>query len=152
MHEAGQSSIIGGAGEQQRRSVAWNVEDVEEFVLRSLEEKIGKHEGVHVLEKRVFSPTKCRLVIGLGVGQLAQEGAESGRQTTTRVTVKNVKRHSIPLSRVFLWCLQDPLGCIEEYSVGEPTFEQVFLKFAEEQEVLEAKRNHLEALAKQATA
>ncbi|CAD7968992.1 unnamed protein product [Amoebophrya sp. A25] len=52
-------------------------------------------------------------------------------------------RKKIKLSAVFAWCSEDPLHILEDYGLGEPTLEQVFLKFAREQEVLDARREEV---------
>ena len=50
----------------------------------------------------------------------------------------------VRLAPIFQWCVDDPLGILEDYALGEPTLEQVFLKFARRQELLEALREREE--------
>lgn len=57
-----------------------------------------------------------------------------GAQTTTAP-------HNIRLAPIFRWCVEDPLHVIEDYALGEPTLEQVFLKFARRQELLDLTRD-----------
>ncbi|CAD7944790.1 unnamed protein product [Amoebophrya sp. A120] len=62
--------------------------------------------------------------------------SSSGSGTTTRGSSRRDK-NKVKLASLFRWCIEDPLQIIEDYALGEPTMEQVFLKFAKEQEILE---------------
>ena len=65
-------------------------------------------ESMHVLENIKVSSSRAKIVIGLG---------------------------SVKLGPIFRWCReQERLGIVEDYSLGEPTLEQVFLEFAKQQE------------------
>ncbi|CAD7934698.1 unnamed protein product [Amoebophrya sp. A120] len=75
-----------------------------------------------LLEKLSFSPTRIRLVLSFE------------------------KTDRIKISEVFRWVVRDQLNIIEDYGLGEPTLEQVFLTFAKEQEEADAERDLQEAL------
>mmetsp|Transcript_9172 Transcript_9172/g.22484 ORF Transcript_9172/g.22484 Transcript_9172/m.22484 type:complete len:818 (+) Transcript_9172:518-2971(+) len=75
---------------------------------------------VRVLEKMWFTGGKTRLKLVLGLGQSLHE------------------KRALNLAAIFQWILADPLKIIEDHSLGEPTLEQVFLKFAKEQEFIDA--------------
>ncbi|CAD7959173.1 unnamed protein product [Amoebophrya sp. A120] len=63
------------------------------------------------------------------------QGARRG-SLAAKFMQKDKKRllRQVNLAGVFRWCAEDPLNIIEDYSFGEPTLEQVFLKFAKQQE------------------
>ncbi|CAD7924210.1 unnamed protein product [Amoebophrya sp. A120] len=105
-----------------------SVETVEMFLVDSLMSyNIGIPRGeIHVLEKTPISSARVRLCLGLGVHVDRAGAAAKGGQGN---------KSSLRLSSVFKWCVQDPLKIIEDFGVGEPTLEQVFLKFAKEQEL-----------------
>ncbi|CAD7966528.1 unnamed protein product [Amoebophrya sp. A120] len=98
------------------------MEDCECFVVDSLLAECADlslaREDIRLLEKVPFSDIRVRLIFTLGGG--------------------GKKPH---LASVFRWCLENSMKkYIEDYGFGEPTLEQVFLKFAREQELLDAKR------------
>lgn len=62
----------------------------------------------------------------------SQSESHPGQRTTTKQKVQ--------LAPIFRWCVEDPLNIIQDYALGEPTLEQVFLKFARRQELLDAMR------------
>jgi len=107
------------AGESVLTSIS--TENVAILVQRSLEEFTLKNatsnaptentgSTLKLLEYNVFSETRCRMTFSLGAG--AQ------------------------ISRVFHWCTKNAHGIVQDYSLGQPTLEQVFLKFARQQEAL----------------
>eukprot|EP00392_Amoebophrya_sp_AT5.2_P015334 g15536.t1 len=87
-------------------------------------------------------------------------GASSQLSSIRLQRRSSVSLKKLDLAAVFRWCVKDtpgdqlvslsitdPVGVLEDYSFGEPTLEQVFLKFAREQEFLEAAKEQLLAAA-----
>lgn len=114
-------------------------------------------DNLEILENVEITPGRVRLVFGLGV----VEGAVAGRLSTTSnvepdarlsgrrsSTGEKLARqssiktdHDSTLGAMFRWATRDPLGIIEDYGVGEPTLEQVFLRFANQQERIDEQRD-----------
>eukprot|EP00392_Amoebophrya_sp_AT5.2_P009500 g9528.t1 len=94
-------------------SLQQKVDAVSDSIARSLYES-KSHGGnkFFVLEQQAFSNARFRLVFA-------------------------VDRSALELSKLVSWCLEDPLACIDDFVIGEPTIEQIFLKFAAKQEALE---------------
>eukprot|EP00392_Amoebophrya_sp_AT5.2_P002932 g2937.t1 len=65
-----------------------------------------------VLEQHAFSQSRFRVVFG-------------------------VDRGSLDMGKLFALCWEDRLECIDDFMIGEPTIEQIFLKFAAKQEALD---------------
>lgn len=107
----------------QRRSVhEADVTPIADATLDSLESAGVRINKIVLLEGAAMSPTRVRLVFGLGHDDLEQDPASQDDDQSEQ------------LAQIFRWCVKDPLGNIEDYGIGEPTMEQVFLRFATEQE------------------
>lgn len=81
-----------------------------------------------VMEKNAFTSTRVKLVLGLGKNDKTK-------------SPKSGKAKRIRLGKIFTWCSLNSLGIIEDYAIGQPTLEQVFLKFAQQQEALEMEQD-----------
>lgn len=92
----------------------YDTETIEHKIMDSLA-KMTQLTNLVVMEKAVFSKLRMKLVLGLGNG--------AGQK--------------IRLGRIFQWCNNDSMEIIEDYALGQPTLEQVFLKFAKQQEEID---------------
>ena len=128
---------------------AVDLENVEDLVIANLCDYIwGENQANHeshdfkLLEKNIFTATRAKLVIGLGVIQSKTRASNAGSPKAARKNKKASTASSedggkIHLGKIFQWCHANRLEIIEDYALGQPTLEQVFLKFARKQEELE---------------
>lgn len=89
-----------------------------------------------VLEKNVFTETRIKLVLGLSPPSSSNNTSDneggSGLPKSKREKIRKIR-----LGKIFTWCNRNSMNIIEDYAIGQPTLEQVFLKFAKQQEELE---------------
>jgi len=89
------------------------VDRVSESIASALYNDKGKRgKKLFALEQHAFSNARFRVVFG-------------------------VDRANLELAKLFAWCQADPLACVDDFMIGEPTIEQIFLKFAAKQEALD---------------
>eukprot|EP00392_Amoebophrya_sp_AT5.2_P015985 g16213.t1 len=101
--------IIGEAESPAEQSLAEKVDFVRRGILQ--DRVVGENSGCHILEQHAFSQHRFRVVFG-------------------------VERKNLQMGKLFAWCWKDRLNCIDDFMIGEPTIEQIFLKFAAKQEAL----------------
>ncbi|CAD7927180.1 unnamed protein product [Amoebophrya sp. A25] len=112
-----------GGGQEEARDQKVDLQTVEPLILTSLQqflsaagaEQANKKATLttsatlpRVLERHVFSDTRLKITVGL--------------ETKSR------------LGRVFRWCTENRHQVLEDYALGQPTLEQVFLSFARKQQ------------------
>lgn len=116
-------------------STSW-LTTVDSLLIDSLARFTGSPAAsFRVLEKAVFSDTRLKLVLGLeesaGGSSLHRRGASGGANTRGGDASTRPQ-----LGKIFQWATKNQFGIIDDYSLGQPTLEQVFLKFAKQQEAL----------------
>ena len=98
---------------------------------------VAPRESLHVLEAIKVSGSLAKIIIGL-VQRSVDDMEHSPNATVTTSGAESASGRgaaSVKLGHVFRWCAdRASLGIVEDYSLGEPTLEQVFLKFAKQQE------------------
>ncbi|CAD7953833.1 unnamed protein product [Amoebophrya sp. A25] len=127
---AGMSHLI-----QEDASSRPLVQSIQNF-LQSRGVNVGGGQGglsITTLEKMPFGGGRGRLVLGIGVDQEAANPAAAQKAAENAAPLR-------VLSPIFEWCLTDSMGMVEDFSLGEPTLEQIFLRFAKQQELLDAMR------------
>ncbi|CAD7961804.1 unnamed protein product [Amoebophrya sp. A25] len=109
-------------------------------LITSIKDHLASHgmenvPSITTLEKMPFGAGRGRLVLGIGVDHTAAcAGVGAADFAAKQGNLSRV------LSPIFEWCLADSMGMVEDFSLGEPTLEQVFLRFAKQQEMLDSLR------------
>ncbi|CAD7934701.1 unnamed protein product [Amoebophrya sp. A120] len=88
-----------------------------------------------LLEKIVFSEHKVRLILAFK--------KQNNSATDNDKPLQKIMKRNIKISEVFRWVIKDELKIIEDYGLGEPSLEQVFLRFAKVQEEMDAEKELL---------
>ncbi|CAD7959169.1 unnamed protein product [Amoebophrya sp. A120] len=131
------AEIVVAAAAPRRTTVA-RIEPATADILdeRILMQSLMQHtpleaEDISLSEKMLFQTANAE-----GATETGALPDETQKSFRVRV-IFNLKKKPGLMSAVFRWCMDDPLQIIEDYGFGEPTLEQVFLKFAKEQETIE---------------
>lgn len=115
--------------------LAWTVENVELRLIEALAAFSGLDpNSFHVMEKALFAEGRLKLVLGL-------ESNKDDIAQVTRITEGGSRKPMKRLGKIFQWCTANEFGILEDYSLGQPTLEQVFLKFAKQQEQLDERED-----------